>query len=101
MKLERLAWSDHAPPTEHVLRTRLANEGFTAMVWNDPPGRTYAPHRHDHHESLWCMRGSITFHVDGRDYDLAPGDRLMLPRGTVHAATVGWEGATYLIGEKL
>lgn len=100
MKLERIAWSDHTPPTELVLRARLANEGFAVMTWSDPPGRTYAPHGHDHHESLWCVRGSITFHVGGRDYVLKPGDRLMLPRETVHAATVGSDGATYLIGEK-
>ena len=31
---------------------------------------------------------------------LAPGDRLMLPRGTVHTATAGPRGATYLIGER-
>jgi len=99
MKLERIAWNGPSVPTEAGLRQRLAAEGFDVMTWNDPPGRTYAPHRHDHHESLWCVRGAITFHVDGRDYLLAAGDRLMLPRNTLHAATVGAEGATYLIGE--
>jgi quercetin dioxygenase-like cupin family protein len=70
------------------------------MRWSDPPGRTYAPHRHDHHESLWCVSGSIVLQIDGADYPLGPGDRLMLPRGTQHAAEAGAGGATYLIGEK-
>ncbi len=70
------------------------------MAWSDRPGRRYAPHRHDHHECLWCVRGTITFHVGGEDYPLRPGDRLMLPRGTVHGATAGSTGATYLIGER-
>ena len=30
----------------------------------------------------------------------APGDRLMLPQGTVHTAIAGPQGATYLIGER-
>ena len=36
----------------------------------------------------------------GSAYRLGPGDRLMLPRGTMHAATAGADGAAYLIGEK-
>lgn len=100
MKLERIAWADPTPPREHDLRKQLLDEGFTVIAWSDPPGRTYAPHRHDHHESLWCVRGRITFHVDGCDHPLEAGDRLMLPRDTRHGATVGPHGATYLIGEK-
>lgn len=99
MTLQRIAWTGDAAPTEEELHVRLANEGFAVMSWSDPPRRTYAPHHHDHDESLWCIRGEITFHIARRDYRLGPGDRLVLPRGTVHAATVGAEGATYLIGE--
>jgi quercetin dioxygenase-like cupin family protein len=100
VRLERVAWPNEHPPNEHDLRTVLSTDGFEVMAWSDPPGRTYAPHSHDHDESLWCLRGWITFHAGGRDYRLAAGDRLMLPRDTVHAATVGPDGATYLIGEK-
>lgn len=100
-RLERIAWTESDLPHEPALRTRLAAEGFDVMTWNDPPGRLYPPHRHGHHESLWCVRGAITFHVGGQDYRLDPGDRLMLPRNTLHGATVGPDGATYLIGEKV
>ena len=100
MKLERIAWNEGQPPGEADLRRRLVADGFAAMTWSDPPHRTYSPHSHDHDECLWCLRGSITFHIAGRDHRLDPGDRLMLPRGTVHAATAGTDGATYLIGER-
>jgi quercetin dioxygenase-like cupin family protein len=100
MRLERIPWADAASPVEAELRRRLAADGFTAMTWSDPPHRTYAPHSHDHDECLWCVRGSITFHIAGADHRLDRGDRLMLPRGTVHAATAGADGATYLIGER-
>jgi quercetin dioxygenase-like cupin family protein len=99
MKLERIVWNGPSTPAEAALKRRLTDEGFDVMTWTDPPHRTYAPHRHDHHESLWCIRGAITFHIDGRDYHLDPGDRLMLPRNTLHGATAGRDGATYLIGE--
>jgi quercetin dioxygenase-like cupin family protein len=100
MKLERIPWSGTGAPDETELRRRLGADGFDAMVWSDAPGRTYPPHRHDHHECLWCVRGTITFHIDGVDYRLEPGDRLMLPEGTLHGATAGPRGATYLIGER-
>lgn len=100
MKLERLPWNEAGAPIEAELRGRLAADGFTTMAWSDPPDRTYAPHSHDHDESLWCVAGTITFHIAGRDHRLDAGDRLMLPRGTVHGATAGSSGATYLIGER-
>jgi quercetin dioxygenase-like cupin family protein len=100
MRLERIPWTEPAPPTEAVLRERLAAEGFDAFAWRDPAGADYAPHSHDHDESLWVITGEITFGAGGRDYRLGPGDRLMLPAGTVHTARAGREGAYYLIGER-
>ena len=99
-RLELIPWSGAGAPVEADLRRRLAADGFDVVAWSDPPHRTYAPHSHDHDESLWCVRGSITFEVAGARYPLGPGDRLMLPRGTVHTAEAGNDGATYLIGEK-
>jgi quercetin dioxygenase-like cupin family protein len=47
-----------------------------------------------YHKVLFCLAGSITFRVDGRDIALAPGDRLDLEAGTEHSATVGPEGCS-------
>lgn len=100
MDLARIPWTSDASPDERELRRLLGADGFEASAWTDRPGAYYAPHQHDHDESLWCVRGSITFEIDGHTYPLGPGDRLMLPRGTVHAARAGADGATYLIGER-
>ena len=100
MRLARIAWDGSGPPDADELLGRLAADGFDAMAWSDPPHRTYAPHQHDHDESLWCVRGAIVFRIDGVDYALGPGDRLTLPHGTVHTAKAGPNGATYLIGER-
>jgi quercetin dioxygenase-like cupin family protein len=100
MKLERIAWSGPGAPTEDALRRRLAADGFDAFSWEDGPDATYSPHSHDHDESLWVVDGDITFGADGAEFRLGCGDRLMLPRGTVHTARAGAQGARYLIGER-
>jgi cupin superfamily acireductone dioxygenase involved in methionine salvage len=41
---------------------------------------------------LFCLEGSIVFHTDRGDVALEAGDRLDLPPGTPHAATVGPAG---------
>ena len=100
VQLERIAWVGGHAPREDDLRRRLEDEGFSVWVWTDPPDAAYVAHAHDHDESLWVVRGAITFGVDGATYRLQVGDRLMLPRATVHTAEAGPSGATYLIGER-
>lgn len=100
MKLEVIRWDGKGTPEESELRARLEREGFSVWRWRDSPGADYSPHEHDHDESLWIVEGQIAFGVGERSYALESGDRLMLPKGTVHTAKAGPNGATYLIGEK-
>ena len=60
--------------------------------WSHEPGDRYGRHEHAFHKVLFCLSGSIVFHTDDGDVDLAAGDRLDLEPGTSHAATVGAEG---------
>jgi mannose-6-phosphate isomerase-like protein (cupin superfamily) len=62
--------------------------------WGNGPGDTYAPHSHPYHKVLFCLDGSITFHLAGGDVRLEAGDRLDLEPGTEHSATVGAEGCS-------
>ena len=100
MELQVIPWAGTEPPDEPALRQRLEAEGFGIFRWRDEAGASYAAHAHDHDESLWVLDGEITFGVAGHEYCLGPGDRLMLPKGTVHTARAGQWGATYLIGER-
>jgi cupin superfamily acireductone dioxygenase involved in methionine salvage len=43
---------------------------------------------------LYCAEGSIVFHLPDGDVTLGAGDRLDVPPGTEHAATVGPDGVT-------
>ena len=100
MRLEVVAWDGSATPSAASLRRRLEAEGFRVFQWHDGPDAKYTAHAHDHDESIWVVEGEITFGAAGREWRLGPGDRLMLPEGTVHTARAGGAGATYLIGER-
>ncbi|HUG47532.1 MAG TPA: cupin [Candidatus Limnocylindria bacterium] len=80
------------------LQARLAGEGLSASNWGNGPGDRYGEHRHDYDKVLVATDGSITFHLrqHGRDVELCAGERLELPAGTFHAATVGPTGVTCL-----
>jgi mannose-6-phosphate isomerase-like protein (cupin superfamily) len=60
--------------------------------WSNGPGDRYGKHDHDYDKVLFCLEGSIVFHLDDRDVELRAGERLDLPAGTTHAATVGATG---------
>ena len=100
MQLRHIPWNQDGEPGESVLRRRLEAEGFEVHAWRDPADRVYDEHRHECDESLWLLRGSMRFRVDGREFPLGPGDRLQLPARVTHAAIAGPEGATYLIGQR-
>ena len=100
MRLELIPWPGPGDATQSTLRERLERDGFSVFSWTDASRAHYAPHSHDHDESIWVYEGEITFGADGRQLRLGPGDRLMLPQGTVHTADAGPDGASYLIGER-
>jgi mannose-6-phosphate isomerase-like protein (cupin superfamily) len=73
----------------------FAAEGCSApRAWANGPGDTYGRHAHAYHKVLFCLDGSITFHLGDGDVDLSAGDRLDLEPGTEHAATVGPDGCS-------
>ncbi len=99
MQVALVPWSGAAPPTAETLRAALAAGGLAVFAWSDGPRKTYAPHSHDHDETIVLVGGEMTFTIERRDFTLAhPGDRLLLPAGTVHGARTGAGGADYLIG---
>jgi quercetin dioxygenase-like cupin family protein len=74
----------------------LAAEDLAPQRWSNGPGDTYPAHRHGYRKVLFCVSGSITFHTAEADRELLPGDRLDLPAGVEHSATVGPGGVTCL-----
>ncbi|HEY8954125.1 MAG TPA: cupin domain-containing protein [Candidatus Dormibacteraeota bacterium] len=88
--------------TPDELMTRLRGEASSCYSWSNGPGDRYAPHSHGYEKVLYCVDGSITFVLDAADerLELTPGDRMVLPAGTVHAAEVGPDGCTCIEGRR-
>lgn len=84
------------------LRARMAEEGLDPGAWSNGPGDRYAAHSHAYDKVIVVASGSIRFGITGAaeggqtTIELARGDRLELPAGTSHDATVGPAGVTCL-----
>jgi quercetin dioxygenase-like cupin family protein len=81
-----------------VLDDRLRAAGLDPGSWSNGPGDRYAAHDHSFDKVLVVAAGSIRFGLPerGEIVELELGDRLDLPAGTRHDATVGPDGVTCL-----
>lgn len=86
------AWQFDIPVSGESISERFRVEGLSPSRWSNGPGDRYGVHSHSYHKVLYCVRGTITFKVHGKDVLLVPGDRLDLSPGTAHSAVVGPEG---------
>jgi len=84
------------------LMTTLRREAGSCYSWSNGPHDKYAAHSHPYEKVLYCVEGSITFELerDGKRVELSPGDRMVLPPGTVHSAVVGPTGCTCIEGKR-
>jgi quercetin dioxygenase-like cupin family protein len=96
LKIQRLGKLE--PLDEHTLREHFSREGLSPYAWSNAPGDTYAAHTHPYDKVIYIVRGSITWVLPqtNQEIEIRAGDRLNLPRGTVHAARVGSQGVTCL-----
>jgi mannose-6-phosphate isomerase-like protein (cupin superfamily) len=80
------------PQGEEALAARMRAEGLSPHSWGNALGDTYGWHDHSYEKILYCVRGRIVFHTRTGDIELSPGDQMVLPPHTPHAATVRAEG---------
>ena len=87
-----------ATTNEAALRDRLQAEGLAPSAWGNGPHDRYPAHEHGYDKVIVVAAGSIRFGLPGSGggQDLAVGDRLELPAGTVHDAVVGPDGVSCL-----
>ena len=88
------------PADAATIEKHLRQEARDVYGWSNGPGDRYEQHSHSYHKLLYCTDGSIDFILgDGRTLTLRPGDRMVLPAGTRHAAIVGPEGCACVEGK--
>lgn len=80
------------------LAAKLRAGGLQPGTWGNGPGERYARHDHGYDKVVVVERGSIQFGLpaSGETVALSEGDRLELPAGTGHDASVGPDGVTCL-----
>ncbi len=58
------------------------------------PNAVVPEHRHEHEQLGLCIRGSITFTIDGERRELGPGGTWRISSNLPHDAVAGPEGAS-------
>jgi quercetin dioxygenase-like cupin family protein len=78
----------------------MVGEGLSPYAWSNGPRDVDTAHTHSYDEVIYVVSGSITFGLPAlnRSVTLNAGDRLDLPRDTVHDALVGRDGVVCLEG---
>lgn len=88
------------PPAVADIESRIRREAREVYGWANGSGDRYGEHVHTYTKLLYCTEGSIDFVLaDGRTVTMGPGDRLVLPAGTAHAAVVGPAGCACVEGK--
>jgi quercetin dioxygenase-like cupin family protein len=77
----------------------LRREAEDVHRWSNGPGDHYPRHVHGYTKILYCVTGSIDFSLDDRVVHLNAGDRMVVPAGTAHSATVGPDGCACVEGK--
>jgi quercetin dioxygenase-like cupin family protein len=69
-----------------LLENADTNGSLAAFEFTVPAGaRVPLPHSHEHYdETIYGLEGVITFTVNGKPMDIAPGESCFIPRGAVH-----------------
>lgn len=86
-----------------VIRPRIEpaeSDGAVAIHEFDVPAGAAlpVPHSHDaYEETIYGVRGTVTFTLEGTPHDIGPGATLFIPRGAIHSfANTGDVDATAL-----
>ena len=73
---------------EQSLRRKLEQRGCVCSTYVYPPATRFPPQTHA--EDKWdaVLDGRFRISLQGRDFELGPGDCLFVPRGVTHSAAV-------------
>ena len=71
---------------DFLLESADTNGSVAMFEFGVPAGaKVPLPHYHEHYdETIYGIEGVITFTVDGKPVDIAPGESYFIPRGAVH-----------------
>lgn len=73
------------------------NEKSTVKIITVSAGESFSLQTHEHRDEYWCVtKGSGVIRIGEKDVDAKEGDSFFSPRHTIHRATGGPNGITFL-----
>ncbi len=85
-------------PLEEIIIELLPIKGTGYVeVQKDEPLKAHPSHTHPTNEILHILEGSISMEVGGQLVTCEEGDRIYLPKDTLHGSLAGVEGCMYVI----
>lgn len=86
---EDLNWFDTLPGEQMAIRvhSRRVGGAFTIIEARVPPFVGPPLHYHENREEIFeVLEGRFRFHCEGKEFEVAPGTSVVIPRNSVH----GW-----------
>jgi len=87
-------WQGAPSPTQYDVQEKIRAEDLRGYIWSNRPLDEYAAHTHSFGKIVYVLAGSIVWLLPetGQKVETFAGDRIDLPRETMHAAQVGADG---------
>jgi quercetin dioxygenase-like cupin family protein len=86
--------------TEDEAKVVLKREGYNNIyTWFDSPDEEYPMHAHPNVRKHIVVQGDMTVEINNEKKDYQAGDEFTVEANTSHAAVMGPEGCTYVVGE--
>ena len=67
-----------------LAKTGYLKEDFRLFHINDRTDREFEWHYHDFHKIIVFVSGKVTYHIEGKAYQLKPQDILLVRQGAIH-----------------
>ena len=65
-------------------KTGYLKEDFRLFHINDQTKKDFSYHYHDFHKIIVFISGKVTYHIEGKAYNLKPRDILLVSQGAIH-----------------
>ena len=69
---------------QSLAKTGYLKEDFRLFHINDRTDREFEWHYHDFHKIIVFVSGKVTYHIEGKAYQLKPQDILLVSQGAIH-----------------
>lgn len=69
-------------------KTGYVTSQFKLFYLHESTDQDFSFHYHDFHKILLFLNGNVGYAVEGRSYDLHPGDIVLIPAGQIHRPVI-------------